>query len=177
MRIQFHNVFCWIMREILEMQLKEVSRERLIRRRSILIYKSNVLVSCARTCHVSVCRPCLFYNHCQLYQWHQSACKLWGTGRKGLLLHYVSALSYKRPGKSISLEHSGEQRRNEAEEADEGYGILEYDSSSSEGVDDESFSTYNDAADEDGGGIRSLDREATLFAWNGLTFRKNCSLQ
>ena len=80
-------------------------------------------------------------------------------------------------GKSISLEHSGEQRRNEAEEGDEGDGILEYDSSSSEDVDDESFSTFNDAAEEDGGGIPSLDREATLFAWNGLTSRKNCSLQ
>ena len=93
------------------------------------------------------------------------------------MLQYVSALSDKRPGKSISLEHSGEQRRNEAEEGDEGDGILEYDSSSSEDVDDESFSTYNDAADKDGGGIPSLDREATLFACNGLTSRKNCSLQ
>ena len=65
----------------------------------------------------------------------------------------------------------------EAEEADEEDGILEYDSSSSEDVDDKPFSTYNDAAYEDGGGIPSLDREATLFAWNGLTFRKNCSLQ
>ena len=93
------------------------------------------------------------------------------------MLQYVSALSDNRPGKSISLEHSGEQRRNEAKEGDEGDGILEYDSSSSEDVDDESFSTYNDAAEEDGGGIPSLDREATLFAWNGLTSRKNCSLQ
>ena len=58
-----------------------------------------------------------------------------------------------------------EQRRNEVKEEDEGDGILEYDSSSSEDIDDESFSTYNDAADEDGGGIPSLDREATLFAW------------
>ena len=66
---------------------------------------------------------------------------------------------------------------NREEEGDEGVGILEYDSSSSEDVDDESFSTYNDAADEIGGGIPSLDREATLFAWNGLTSRKNCSLQ
>ena len=37
--------------------------------------------------------------------------------------------------------------------------------------------TNNDAADEDGGGIPSLDHEATFFAWNGLMFRKNCSLQ
>ena len=92
------------------------------------------------------------------------------------MLQYVSVLSDKRPGKSISLEHSGEQRRNEAEESDEGNGILEYDSSSSEDVDYEPFSTYNDAAEEDGAGIPSLDREATLFAWNGLKFRKNCSL-
>ena len=76
------------------------------------------------------------------------------------MLQYVSALSDKRPGKSISFEHSREQRRNEAEEADEGDGILEYGSSSTEDVDDESFSTYNEAADEDGGGIPSLDREA-----------------
>ena len=82
-----------------------------------------------------------------------------------------------RPGGSVSLERSGEQRRDEAKEADEGDGILEYDSSSSEDLDDESFSTNNDEADDDVGGIPSLDREATFFAWNGFTFLKNCSLQ
>lgn len=35
-----------------------------------------------------------------------------------------------RPGESVSLERFGEQRRNEAEEAGEEDGILEYDSSS-----------------------------------------------
>ena len=40
MRIQFHNVFCWIMQETLEMQPKKVSRERPIGRRSILQIQS-----------------------------------------------------------------------------------------------------------------------------------------
>ena len=60
-----------------------------------------------------------------------------------------------RLGESVSLERSGEQRRNEAEEADEEDGILEYDSSSSEGLDDE--------AHDDVGGIPPLDREATFL--------------
>jgi len=68
-----------------------------------------------------------------------------------------------RPGESVSLERSGEQRRNEAEETEEEDGILEYDSSSSEDLDDESFSTNNDEADDDVGGIPSLDREATFL--------------
>ena len=74
------------------------------------------------------------------------------------MLQYVSALSDKRqqwqepthlyqrelrPAESVSLEHSGEQRRNEAEEADEEGGILEYDSSSSEVVDDESLESLS----------------------------------
>lgn len=66
-----------------------------------------------------------------------------------------------RPGESVSLERFGEQRRNEAEEADEEDGILEYDSSSSEDLDDES--TNNEEADDDVGGIPSLDREATFL--------------
>ena len=37
-----------------------------------------------------------------------------------------------------------------------------YDSSSSEDLDDESFSTNNEEADDDVGGIPSLDREATF---------------
>ena len=68
-----------------------------------------------------------------------------------------------RPGESVSLERSGEQQRNEAEEADEVEGILEYDSSSSEDLDDESFSSNNDEADDDIGGIPSLGREATFL--------------
>ena len=71
-----------------------------------------------------------------------------------------------RPGESVSLERSVEQRVNEAEEADEEDGILEYDSSSSEELDDESFSTIknNDKADDDVVGIpASLDREATFL--------------
>ena len=68
-----------------------------------------------------------------------------------------------RPGESVSLERSGEQRRNEDEEADEEEGILEYDSSSSEDLDDESFSSNNDEADDDVGGIPSLGREATFL--------------
>ena len=68
-----------------------------------------------------------------------------------------------RLGKSVSLERSGGQWRSEAEEADEDWdGILEYDSSSSEDLDDESFSTNNEEADDDVGGIPSLDREATF---------------
>ena len=66
-------------------------------------------------------------------------------------------------GESVFLERSEEQRRNEAEEADEEDGILEYDSSSSEDLDDESFSTNNDEADDDVGGIPSLDCEATFL--------------
>ena len=58
-----------------------------------------------------------------------------------------------RPGELVFLERSGEQRRNEAEEANEEDGILEYGSSSSEDLDDESFSTNNDEADDDVGGI------------------------
>ena len=68
-----------------------------------------------------------------------------------------------RPGELVSLERSWEQRRNEAEEADDEEGILEYDSSTSENLDDESFSTNNDEADDDVGGIPSLDREATFL--------------
>ena len=71
-----------------------------------------------------------------------------------------------RPGESVSLERSEEQQRNEAKEANEEDGILEYDSSSSEYLDDESFSTNNDEADDDVGGIPdipSLDREATVL--------------
>ena len=68
-----------------------------------------------------------------------------------------------RPGESVSLERLGEQRRKEAEEADEEDGILEYDSSSSEDLDDESFSTNNYEADDDVSGIPSLDREATFL--------------
>ena len=68
-----------------------------------------------------------------------------------------------RPGESVFLERSGEQRRNEAEEANEEDGILEYGSSSSEDLDDESFSTNNDEVDDDVG--------------NSFTFRKNCSIQ
>ena len=82
--------------------------------------------------------------------------------RAGTLPSYL----YERevlPGESFSLEHSGEQRRNEAEEADEEEGILEYDSSSSEDLDDESFSSNNDEADDDVGGIPSLGREATFL--------------
>ena len=67
-----------------------------------------------------------------------------------------------RLGESVSLERSGKQRRNEAEEADEEDGILEYDSSSSEDLDDESFSTNNEEGHDDVGGIPSLDREATF---------------
>lgn len=66
-----------------------------------------------------------------------------------------------RPGESVSLERFGEQRRNEAEEADEEDGILEYDSSSSEDLDDES--TNNQEADDDVVGIPSLDREVTFL--------------
>ena len=54
-----------------------------------------------------------------------------------------------RLGESVSLERSGEQRRNEAEEADEKDGMLDYDSSSSEDLDDESFSTNNEEADDE----------------------------
>ena len=68
-----------------------------------------------------------------------------------------------RPGETVSLERSGERRRNEAKEADEEDGILEYDSSSSKYLDDESFSTNNDEAGDDVGGIPSLDREATFL--------------
>ena len=71
-----------------------------------------------------------------------------------------------RPGESVSFKRSGEQLRNEAEEADEEDGILEYDSNSRENLDDESFSTNNDEADDDDddvGGIPSLDREATFL--------------
>ena len=95
-----------------------------------------------------------------------------GTGHKRLVLQCVSALSDKRQqwqepgpcpasylyqrevrlGESVSLERSGGQRRNEAEEADEEDGMLEYDSSSSEDLDDESFSTNYDDADDDFGG-------------------------
>ena len=60
------------------------------------------------------------------------------------------------------LNAPGGQRRNEAEEADEEDGILEYDSSRSEDLDDESFSTNNVQADDDVGGIPSLDRAATF---------------
>lgn len=66
-----------------------------------------------------------------------------------------------RPGESVSLERFGEQRRNEAEEADEEDGILEYDSSSSEDLEDES--TSKEEANDDVGGIPSLDREATFL--------------
>ena len=66
-----------------------------------------------------------------------------------------------RPGESVSLERFGEQRRNEAEEADEEDGILEYDSSSSEDLEDES--TSKEEANDDVGGIPSLDREATVL--------------
>ena len=68
-----------------------------------------------------------------------------------------------RPGESVPLQRSGEQRRNEAEEADEDDGILVYDSSSSKDLDDESFSIGNDETDDDFGGIPSLDREATFL--------------
>ena len=78
-----------------------------------------------------------------------------------------------RPGESVSLKCSGDQRRNEAKEAGEEDGILEYDSSSSKELDDQLFSTNNDKAD-DVGQIPSLER---FFAWNGFTFRKNCPLQ
>ena len=67
-----------------------------------------------------------------------------------------------RLGESVSLQRSGGQRRNEAEEADEEDGILGYDSSSSEDLDDESFSTNNEEADDDVGGIPSLDRQAVF---------------
>ena len=66
--------------------------------------------------------------------------------RAGTLPSYL----YQRevpPGESVSLEHSGEQRRNEAEEAYEEDGILEYNSSSSEDLDGQSFSTNNDKAE------------------------------
>ena len=53
-------------------------------------------------------------------------------------------------------------RRNEAGEADEEDGILEYVSSCSEDLDDESFSTNNEEADDEVGGIPSLDREAAV---------------
>ena len=82
--------------------------------------------------------------------------------RAGTLPSYL----YQRevqPGESVSLERSGEQQRNEAEETDEEDGGLEYDSSSSEDLDDESFSTNNDEADDDVGGIPSLDHEATFL--------------
>ena len=77
-----------------------------------------------------------------------------------------------RPGESVSLERSGEQRRNEAKEADEEDGILEYDSSSSEYFDDESFSTNNDEADDDVRGIASLDRKATFSLGTVSRFRR-----
>ena len=67
-----------------------------------------------------------------------------------------------RLGELVSLERSRGQRRNEAKEADEEDGILEYDSSRSEDLDDESFSTNNVQADDDVGGIPSLDREVTF---------------
>ena len=67
-----------------------------------------------------------------------------------------------RPGESVSLKCSREQQRNEAEEADEEDGILEYDSSSSEDLDDKSFSSNNDKANNDVG-IPLLDREATFW--------------
>lgn len=66
-----------------------------------------------------------------------------------------------RQGESVSCERFREQRRNEAEEADEEDGILEYDSSSSKDLDDESAN--NEDADDDVGGIPSLDREATFL--------------
>ena len=68
-----------------------------------------------------------------------------------------------RPGESVSLEHYREERRKEGEEAGEEDGVLEYDSSSSEDFNDESFSTNNDEADDDVGGIPLLDREATFL--------------
>ena len=67
-----------------------------------------------------------------------------------------------RLGESVSLECSGGQWRNEAEEANEEDGILEYNSSRSEDLDDDSFSTNNEEADNEVGGIPSLDREATF---------------
>ena len=82
--------------------------------------------------------------------------------RAGTLPSYL----YQRevqPDESVSLERSGEQRRNEAEETDEEDSILGYDSSSSDDLDDESFSTNNDEADDDVGGIPSLDREETFL--------------
>ena len=48
-----------------------------------------------------------------------------------------------RLGESVSLERPGEQRGNKAEKVDEEDSILEYDSSSSKDLDDESFSTNN----------------------------------
>ena len=74
--------------------------------------------------------------------------------RAGALSSYLYQRQV-RPGESVSLERSGEQRRNEAEEADVEDGILEYDSSSSEVLDDE--------VDDDVGGIPPLDREATFL--------------
>jgi len=62
------------------------------------------------------------------------------VARVGTLPSYLYQREVK-PGESVSLERSGEQRRNEVEEADEEDGILEYDSNSSEDLNDESFSS------------------------------------
>ena len=102
------------------------------------------------------CRPCLLYTLANSTNDTTVHASYEGLGtktlgavvrqrsvRKGTIMARAGTLpSYLyqrevRPGESVSLEPPWEQRKNEAEEADEEDGILEYDSSSSEDLDDE----------------------------------------
>ena len=77
-----------------------------------------------------------------------------------------------RPGESVSLECSREQQRNEEKEAEKEDSILEYNSSSSKDLDDELFPTNNNKADDDVGGIPSLDHEDTFLLGTVSRFKR-----
>ena len=135
-----------------------------LKRTTHLFYKSKVLVSaCTRTCHVCVGHACYItlancandttvrasYEGLGTDVWYCSASALCQTRDNNDKSRNPAFLLYQRevrPGESVSLERSGEQQRNEAEEAGEEDGILEYDSSSSEDLDDGVICTNNDRA-------------------------------
>ena len=146
----------------------------------IKVFWAAILVSCAWTCHASVAHACYTtlasytndttvrasYEGLGTNVWcavrQRSVRQETTMARAGTLPSYL----YQRevwPGESVSLECSAEQRRNEAKEADEKDGILEYYSSSSKDLDDKSFSNNNDEVGNDVGGILVLRHEAAFL--------------